>query len=204
MKQKVVIDYGGLSDANLKVKSENVVIAMTNNQAFPQTTPTMAEFAVMQTNFATALEKAVNGDRILGALKNQAREVLLVGMNQLAGNVNFVANGDKAILLSSGFDLTSPGESVTFLDASILKMTDGNAPGELKFNWSKVEHAISYALEWTKEIPTANTIWHSEPTSIREFIVKNLDSGTRIYARVRAIGHKGLVSVSEVQTRIVQ
>jgi hypothetical protein len=203
MKQKAVIDYHKLSDANLKVKSQNVVNSLTDNPSFPLTTPTIAQFTEFQTAYASALEKTLTGDRLLIELKNQARKILLEAMKQLATSVNLIANGDKALIISSGFDLTSLAEPVHDIDVSKLTISDGN-PGELKFNCAKVEHAVSYVLEWTVEVPTNTTNWHSQTSSGREFILKNLESGTRIYARIRAIGPKGLESVSEVQSRIVQ
>lgn len=203
--QKVLSDYAKLSDANLKVKAENVVVCLTGNTNFPTTRPPLADFTAIQEAYSTALEKTVSGDRILIALKNQARETLLDAMRKLASDINLIANGDKAMLLSSGFDLSATAEPVTSLEPPAdFKIRDGLNLGELHFSCKRVPHAVSYIFEYMANPNDPDSRWVSQSTSSREFTFKNLISGTRVQGRARVIGHRDLESISEIQSRIVQ
>lgn len=203
--QKLIQDYVKLSDSSLNFKAKTVVISLTGNSNFPVMTPTIADFTIIQTNFSDALEKAISGDRKLIALKNQAKDELLNAMRQLAMDVDAQANGDKALLISSGFDLGSSGDSTSVLGIpSDFKILDGINAGELKFSCKKAVNAVSYILEYTDELPTEETQWKIQPSSTRELTVRGLRSGVRIYGRMKAVGRKGQEANSDQSSRVVQ
>ena len=203
--QKLIQDYVKLSDSSLNFKAKTVVLSLTGNINFPVMTPTIADFTITQTNFSNALEKATSGDRQLIALKNQAKDELLNAMRQLAMDVDAQANGDKALLISSGFDLGSSGDSGSVLGLpSDFKILDGMNAGELKFSCKRAVNAISYILEYTDELPTPETQWKIQPSSTRELTVRGLRSGVRIYGRMKAVGRKGQEANSDQSSRVVQ
>jgi hypothetical protein len=203
--QKLIQDYVKLSDSSLNFKAKTVVLSLTGNINFPVMTPTIADFTITQTNFSNALEKATSGDRQLIALKNQAKDELLNAMRQLAMDVDAQANGDKALLISSGFDLGSSGDSGSVLGLpSDFKISDGINAGELKFSCKKAVNAVSYILEYTDELPTPDTQWKIQPSSTRELTVRGLRSGVRIYGRMKAVGRKGQEANSDQSSRVVQ
>lgn len=202
---KLITDYRRLTDSSLNFKAATVVNSLTGNADFPTTTPTLADFTVLQLAFADALGKTTSGDRQMIALKNQAKETLLDAMRQLATDINAQANGDKAMLISSGFDLGSTGDNSATLGAlEDFKLLDGVNSGELKFTCKKASNAVSYLIEYTDEIPTDATVWKTQPSSTRELTVRGLRSGVRIYGRVKAVGRKGQQINSEVLSRVVQ
>ena len=203
--QKLIQDYAKFSDSSLNFKAKTVVLSLTGNLNFPVMTPTIANFTIIQTNFSDALEKATSGDRQLIALKNQAKDELLNAMRQLAMDVDAQANGDKALLISSGFDLGSSGDSTSVLGLpSDFKISDGINAGELKFSCKRAVNAVSYILEYTDELPTEETQWKIQPSSTRELTVRGLHSGIRIYGRMKAVGRKGQEANSDQSSRVVQ
>ena len=203
--QKLRLDYTRYSDAQLNLKAKNVVSSLTNNVNFEPTIPSLANFTILQTNFSNALDKALNGDRQLIALKNQAKEELLAGMRQLSFNIDAQANGDRAKLLSSGFDLASSSDASSVISVPTdFKIMDGMNAGELKFSCKKVATAVSYVIEYTDEIPSEETLWKFQPASSREFTIKGLRTGIRIYGRIKAVGTKGQTANSEILSRLVQ
>ena len=202
---KLILDYAKLADTHLNFKALTVVNALTKNTNFPTTTPTLPNFTTLQTAFSEALGKTTSGDRQLIALKNQAKEELLAGMRQLAMDIDAQSNGDKAMLLSSGFDLASAGESPTALmQPTEFKILDGINTGELKFSCRRVQNAVSYIFEYADEQPAEDTQWKMQPSSTREFTFKNLRSGIRVFGRIKAVGRKGQEANSDVLSRIVQ
>ena len=126
-------------------------------------------------------------------------------MRQLAMDIDAQGNGDKAVLLSSGFDLASTSEgSLSIGIPNDFKILDGLNSGELKFSCKRVINAVSYLVEYTDEVPAETTQWKFVPTSTREYTLKGLRSGLRIYGRMKAVGRKGQTANSEVLSRLVQ
>lgn len=206
MKQlKLIQDYSKLSDANLNTKSNAVVIAMTGNTSFRTTTPTLVDFTALQTAYSTALGNCSAGGKVLIAIKNQEKLNLLNGMRQLAMDVDAQSNGDRTMLVSSGFDLASLGDNPTTLGAPTdFKILDGINNGELKFTCKKADNAVSYLVEYTDEVPAETTQWNTQPTTTRETTLRGLRSGIRVYGRIKAIGRKGQEANSDVLSRVVQ
>lgn len=203
--QKLILDYGRLSDANLNLKAISVVKGLTDNPNFPTTTPTPANFALLQVAYADALNNALSGNRQYIASKNKVREDLLAAMRRLAMDIDAQGNGDKAMLLSSGFDLASTNEASPGIDVpNDFKILDGINSGELKFSCKRVINAVSYLIEYTDEPPAETTQWKFVPTSTREFTIKGLRSGLRIYGRMKAVGRKGQTANSDILSRLVQ
>ncbi len=203
--QRLIKDYGKLSDSKLALRSKNVVDSLTGNPAFTDTIPSNADFTLLQTAYVTALNKTGNGDRQLIALKNQAKDALLNGMRQLSTDVEAIANGDKALLISSGFELASTGEGTSSLGLPTdFKITDGVNAGELKFSCKKAANAMAYNYEYTDEAPTDLTQWKVVPSTNREITVRGLRSGVRVYGRIKAIGRKNQEANSDVLSRVVQ
>ena len=123
---KLILDYNRLSDAALSLKAINVKNSLTGNADFPTTIPSLADFTLIQEGYDTALSKIISGDRIQIALKNQTRATLLATLRQLALDIDAQANGDRAKLLSSGFDLAAAGDSSTLIAAPAeFRILDG-------------------------------------------------------------------------------
>jgi hypothetical protein len=202
---KLILDYGRLNDPSLNMKAQYVMEALTGNLNFPITSPTLVEFTALQTTFAESLTKATNGDRVLIAIKNQAKENLVLGMRNLAQDVTGIAQNDKVKLASSGFDLASPGEAgLNITTPSEFRVLDGMNNGELKFMCKRVPNAIGYVLEYTDELPSEETSWKIQTSSTREFTVKGLRSGIKVFGRIKAIGRKGQEANSDILSRVVQ
>lgn len=205
MKIKALINYGKLPDAALNQKAIDVKNSLTGNPNFTLTVLTLADFSTLQQDFETALGLVASRDRVKIALKNQARLLLIEGLYQLALDVNAQANGDRAKLLSSGFDLSSTSDnSPVITTPTDFKISEGLNSGELKFSCKKVPAAVSYAIDYTDEVPTEDTKWISVSSTTKELTIKGLRSGTRIYGRIKAIGTKGQEASSEILSRIVQ
>jgi hypothetical protein len=201
----LIKDYSRLADINLGFKGQSVIVGLTNNASFTETTPALPAFVVVHSNFMKTMDQAASGDRTAIALKNQARTKLLAFLKQLALNVESLAPGDRAKLLSSGFDLASDGESVPALATPTeFKISDGVNAGELKFSVKRVPQAVSFVYEYTQEPLTAESVWISKASTSREYLFTGLKSGVRIYGRIAVIGRKKQEAYSAILSRVVQ
>lgn len=201
----LVTDYSRLSDTNLEFKAQAVIVSLTANANFPTTMPALTELTALKAAFSTALENALDGARTAIALKNQARSELVNCLRFLSVNIESQALGDKAKLLSSGFDLASEGENVPPLTPPAeFKLTDGINPGEIRSAVKRVPQAVAYNHEYTLSSPDSQTAWVVKSGSSREFLFSGLPSGQRVYVRVAAIGRKGQEAYTNVLSRVVQ
>lgn len=201
----LIRNYGKLSDAQLDVKAQAIIVSLTNNAYFPTPSPTVAEFTTLKENFSVSLSGCAGRDRTAIALKNQAREVLLNAMKLLALNIDDTAKGDTAKMISSGFDLSGNGENVPPLSAPTgLKVTDGLNPGEIRISVTAVPRAASYIHEYTQYPVTPDSIWNPKVSTSREVLITGLPSGVRFVFRTKSVGHKDQEACSESVSRVVQ
>src|SRR5664279_3513464 len=102
---KIQLCFTTFTDSNFLIKGVNIVTSMTGNPAFTDPVPTLAQVQDGVTVYSQKLNGAKSGGRNAVADKNQARSVLEQLLFQLGLYVMFIANGDEAILVSSGFTL---------------------------------------------------------------------------------------------------
>lgn len=201
----LIKSYAKLSDSDLNTKSKSIVTSLTDNTYFPTTSPTLADFSLLQTAYSEALINSAGRDRTNVAIKNQAKTNLLNSMKFLATNIEDLAKGDHVKLVSSGFDLSSSGESSPGLTPpENFVVTDGPNRGELKLSMKGDSRALAYFFEHTEEPLTENSKWSSRTSSVREHIITGLRSGVRTYVRAGKIGRKNKEVYSETLSRIVQ
>ena len=138
-------------------------------------------------------------------MKNQDKDTLLGSMRMLAINLEGLALGNQAKLVSTGFDLASSGDSVPAIGAPTnFRLSDGLNSGELRTLVKGVDRAMMYSHEYSLTPPDADTAWITWVCSSVGNTFSDLPSGTRVYARVGAIGRKDQLVYSDVLSRIVQ
>jgi len=198
-------NYRRLSDNNLSFRAEVISLSLTDNLNFPLTVPTLTDFNLKKAAFATAMQSISTGDRLSIAIKNEARAELLSTMKQLALNIESLAPGDRAKLLSSGFELGSDGENVPAIDVpKNFKISDGINSGELILSVRGEAQAVSYMHEYTEDPVTPESRWESKVSTSSKHTFTGLRPGIRIHGRVAIIGRKGQEAYSYTLTRIVQ
>ncbi|WP_299289200.1 hypothetical protein [uncultured Mucilaginibacter sp.] len=201
----LIKDYSKLSESNLDLKGGKIIASLTGNLDFPATLPSLADFTTVKNTYSNNLVAASNGDRAAIALKNQDKDSLLGTMRLLAINLEGLALGNQAKLVSTGFDLAANGDSVpAMLAPTGFKLTDGLNLGEIKSTVKGVAQAIMYSHEYCLTAPDENAAWITWVTSTVTTVFSDLPSGTRVYARVGSIGRKDQLAYSDILSRIVQ
>ncbi|WP_299289688.1 hypothetical protein [uncultured Mucilaginibacter sp.] len=201
----LIKDYSKLSESNLDLKGGKIIAALTGNTDFPATVPSLADFTTVKNTYSANLVAASSGDRAAIAMKNQDKDSLLGAMRMLAINLEGLSLGNQAKLAGTGFDLAASGSSVpAMLAPTGYTLTDGLNPGELKSTVKGVAQAVMYSHEYCLTQPDEDTNWVTWVTTTVSTTFTDLPSGTRIYARVAAIGRKDQLAYSDVLSRVVQ
>lgn len=196
--------FNGLSDKVFATKANSIVTAMPGNSNFPQTVPAIADVAVSLTQYTDALATAQLREKTAVAIKDQARLDLTMMLVQLASSVNNIANGDRAMLVSSGFDLSRQPDPSPLVKPVTVILTDGPNAGELVLKVPGVKGARGYIHEYTPEPLTQDSEWTKVITTMSKCTFKNLVSAQRYWCRVAAIGPNDQVVFSDAVSRVVQ
>ena len=204
MQTKIKKTYNRSSDSNLLTLGSRVAQSMNGNANFPGPTPTQAAVETAWQDFQSALNLAGRNDRTLSSAKNDKKAALIGLLSNLAEYVTTVANGDKTILLSSGFDITGVKTNPPGLQPIDALAVEVGPTGQAITSVKKVTGARAYVHEYTPDPITPNSIWTSETVTDQAFTFSNLQSVVKYWFRVTAVGlHKQKV-VSPIVSRVIQ
>lgn len=204
MSAKALTSFSKYSDSVLETKTQLIIASMTGNTNFPTPSPALTEITAAAAAFSTALTNAGTGNRIDIAVKNNLREELVAPLRRLAEYVSFTANGDRSILLSSGFDISKEPASVTITKPENFRIENGPNSGQLRFVVDSVYGAKSYLHEYTTDDTLQPQNWQSNISTSAKLVISNLQPGTRYYCRVAAVGSNDQVVYSDLMSRVAQ
>ena len=199
-KPKIQLSFLRFSDSNFLTKAVLIVTSMTNNPAFTNPIPTLADVQTALDNYAKNLTAAAGLGRTNVADKNQSRDLLEQLLSQLGMWVMFIANGDLAILTSSGFTVSKDPQPRKLDKPGDVTLSYGITAGTLISSIAK-GNANSFIHEITDALPTENTVWTSYPSSTSQFTFTNLTPGKQYWVRVAAIGNRKQIAYSNVATQ---
>ena len=202
---RIMMSFSRYADAELSAKAKEIESSMSSNPKFAGAGDTLTKLATARTEYDESLVMARTGDTTKIALKNERRKILIEVLTELARYVEMVAKGNRAVLLSSGFEISKEHPTAVILDVpQNLKLSDGNESGELYLTINSVNGAKSYMYQSSVDPLTSESTWISEPSTVSDHTFKSLPSGKRIWCRVVAIGSNNQHTVSDPVSRIVQ
>ncbi len=201
--------FRNFPDDELLVQAETVIQAMTGNANFPDPTPDLADVATARDDFAAklAVARKRSGPEET-ALKNDARLVLGDLLKRLAFYVSTTADGNLAMLLSSGFRTTAYPKSGRIPERPItIRLRDGRQSGQLVLAFNKVPGSLFYEYRYGVMDEALGEHQWSEPlttTSSRDNVIAPVEAAKRYYVQVRAASGYGKSDWSEPVSLIVR
>ena len=202
---KALLGFAKLSDANIETKAVSIVTAMTGNANFTTPVPALADVSKAIQDYSQALAMAQMGDKLQVAIKNAKKEALLTLLRSLAAYVNFTANGDKTVIISSGFDASKEsGSAQSLLAPKNFKITNGMNPGQAITSISGVRGVKTYMHQYTVDPITDASVWKSEYVTTRSYTFNSMDSGKKFWFRVAVIGTGGQIAYTDPLSLIIQ
>jgi hypothetical protein len=202
--------YLNLTKANtgkVREKAASIVVKMTGNTTFTTPSPTLASIT---TQADLVKIKQAEQDAAFTTYKQKTKEVdiekdnLLNLLDTEASYVENIANGDETKIMSAGFDVRKASTPVGEVDAPKgLLATEGKKTGEILCTWKTVKGAKSYNVEHNADITNAETWKFAMSVTKATCTLTDLESGSRIWVRVLALGAAGEGPWSDVATKIV-
>jgi hypothetical protein len=144
-------------------------------------------------------------DKHMVSIKNDKKAIVLALLQELSEYVTVTCNGDRTLILSSGFDATNENSSSSNLAPSVelLEVVLG-AAGVVTTRAKNVIGARAYVHQYTKEQPNTNTEWIGIGSSTSYYTFEGLSSDKRYWFRVVVIGNRGQRGYSPVISRVIQ
>ena len=201
---KALLSFMGFSEARVLAFADAVIKALTGNSNFPNAAPLLATLVTAQDAYAASLAIAKDGNRMQAAEKNVAQLAVFEALRALCNMVNFTADGDRVILLSSGFnvskDITTP---VVIEPAKNVIVNYGANSGEMDVTVKGVKGhkglVFEYAVATAENKLAADAGWVSLPSSTTQCTLVNMPVGQRVLIRVGIAGaRKQLVYTTPV------
>jgi hypothetical protein len=202
--QKISLSFIKYSDADFQTKAAFILTSMTGNPAFTTPVPTLAEVQAAVTKYSEDLTAAAGLGRNNVAQKNKSRSDLEGLLAQLGMYVMFVANGDAAILTSSGYTLTKMPEPAYISNPGNVTLENGVTSGEMVGSVKNVNTAKLYFHEIADQLPTQDTAWTRNQSSRSRYVFTGLTPGKQYWVRVAAAGTGEQIAYSTIATLFVQ
>lgn len=200
---KSLSNFRKYTDGAFESKVHTILSSMTGNANFPTPVPALAAVTTAAAAYSAALITASTGNRADIAIKNDRREELTALLRSLCTYVNLTANGDRSMLLGSGFDITKETEPTVITKPENLQVTNGVSSGELLVSVNAVKGAYAYLHEYTTDQTLAPTNWTSIASTTAKISIVDLQSGIKYYCRVGAVGPNKQLLYSDPIARIV-
>jgi hypothetical protein len=191
-------------EEDLEVKGKRVLVEMRNNPDFTDPPPALAELEKEMPGFSESRINAESGDKKLVAIKNNKKVRVQHWLQILADYATAKSNGDRALIHSSGFDVSSETSSKNQHPAIEKLDVELGQAGEVTTIAKNVTGAKAYAHQYTKEPPNAHTEWMGTASSHASHTFEGLSSGQQYWFRVIAIGYKKQKAYSPIVSRFIQ
>jgi len=203
MSNKVNTSFNRGRDGDLVNDGFRAVDHMTDNAFFPTPNPSVAELKQATQEYQQALYDAAGRDQQLVAIKDNRRAVLRSMLSRMAEYVNSVANGNREILLSSGFKLARNREADDLKPIGELEVRT-DAPEQAITRINRVPGAKAYVHEYTTGVVTNESVWVTRTVVEPSCTFRGLQSGVKYSFRVIAIGRGEKAVFSPIVSRFIQ
>jgi len=110
MAKHLNVNFKTYNQADLLAKAGHIVARLKDNAYFPEPWPAplppLETIEGLVSRYALAYQAALNGDRLKIAERNAISEELIQQLKKIAHYLEVIADGNEAILISSGYDVS--------------------------------------------------------------------------------------------------
>lgn len=203
MEKIILTTYKRQRDSDLTTTIKRVVGKMENNPHLLDPPAELAKLKALSPGYDNAVVNARGREKEMVAIKKGLKAEAVVLLTVLANYVTTKCNGDEAMLLSSGFDISGQSEQQSMSAIAKLQVELGQ-PGEVTISVKRVRGARAYMHQYTIEPPTSDTVWVNEGSTDAFCTFRGLKSYTKYWFRIVALGTNGQISYSPVDSRVIQ
>ncbi len=164
---KLIIDLSKLRDSELDNKAQTVIDNTAANAiVFSNPIPALTDVESILGEYRTSLAAAAGKDTHAVEVKKEKRRELEQVLRKLALYIEQQANGNRAILLSSGFDVWKTREPNGICPKPGRFKVENPAPGRVKMSVKPNKMARMYQFEYRLAGDTAWMVHDSSRSSV--------------------------------------
>lgn len=203
-----LVGFSGVKDDELATKGRTVLQAMDGNPLFPNPVPDLSVLSDAYDDYVIRLAEARRrGSPRETTLKNQSKDVLKGLLKRLGAYVDGVADGDLAIIQSSGFEASATRTAGTVPgQPQDVRLTNGMLSGTLQLSFQNVANARLYEYRYAQMAPMGSEPEWSEriiASNSRITIIFGLERVREYLVQVRAVNNYGPGDWSNTVAQVV-
>jgi hypothetical protein len=203
MEDIILKTYKRDRDSDLTTSATRVDEGMDSNPYFPDPPPALAELKKLLPEYGIAVANAKGRDTMKVSIKKDLKVKMVALLTELDAYVTAKCNGDRTMLISSGFYIS--GEKGEAVEPTISKLdVELGPPGIITTRIKRVAGSRAYFHQYATEPPTSATSWYSETTLQASRTFSGLQSGKTYWLRVAILSSTGQMVYSPVESRIIQ
>jgi hypothetical protein len=163
----------------------------------------LAELRKILPGYRIACADAKGRDTVAVSLKKDLKTRIIGLITVLDAYVTRKCNGDRTLLLTSGFYIS--GEKGEAAEPTIGKLdVELGPPGIITTSIKRMGKVRAYVHQYATEPPTADTPWKGETTLHPSHTFTGLTSGKTYWLRIMVLSSTGAMVYSPVESRIIQ
>lgn len=179
--------------------ARRILEMMVGNPNFPDPTPPLADGAIV-TDALEVTQAAMPGNKAQTEARDAAEQAFDEYFLSLQKYVEFKANGNRSIVLSSGMDVRNINTEIGILPPpEWMKANLGLMIGNVDLKWKPVKKNSGYRIEWTTD-PALVTWPHVSQAEKASATISGLTPGVRYYFRIATLSHAGFNGYCEYVT----
>ena len=203
MEDIILKTYKRQRDSELITDATRVHEGMDGNPYFTDPPPALAELKKLLPDYPVAIGNAKGRDTVAVSIKKDMKARIVGLLTELDDYVTAKSNGNRTMLLTSGFYLS--GEKREVVAPTIAKLdVELGPPGIVTTRIKRAANIRAYFHQYAMEPPTSATSWHSETTLQPSCTFSGLQSGKTYWLRVAILSSTGQMVYSPVESRIIQ
>ncbi|MEZ4737920.1 MAG: fibronectin type III domain-containing protein [Flavobacteriales bacterium] len=198
----VKLGLTGLTSSALVEKGRNIVTMLTGNPTYPTLQGEMADTTKACDDLDAANQEMLfNGGKIASENKRELESALRIRITGLGQQVQVISGGDKAKILSAGFEVRKNAEPITKLEQpQDLRCALTGFKGLVDLDWEVVHGARYYNVWFTAGDPNTAEWQFVGSTTKSRYTMENLTPGTTYTFRVNAVGARAESPLSDISS----
>lgn len=197
-KTKAIVDFSNYPAVELGPVARIIHDQMSVNAAtFPSPPVSMAALLILIEDYAAKLAAKASGAKADTLAFQTARKALEPALGILGGYVNFVAQGDEAVVLLSGipsYGMARPVSSGPPAAPADVRLSHDALSTTVNLRCRPARARSTNEAQVTSGDPNIETGWqHGVSFSSGKAILTGLTVGSTVWVRVRTIGPNGMM-----------
>lgn len=184
--------YRNLSQGNYLEKVGYIGFCLDSNTNYPNLPVAVVQMLDKKTDYEKELDKSRKGDHEATAKARSLRKEIDLILKKNGQYINLTADGDEAMLESSGYDLAQERE---IKPKPEIKVEATSQPGEVKVFIRKVEDAVAYQAMIAVDAipgPGEEQLWIRQKMTTRTYqLLKNIIPLKKYYLRFCSVSPEG-------------